>query len=184
MVIEHPARDGWKLVDGAPKAEETTASFLRFRLNVGPGATEHLKLTECHPDEAQFEINDFDDKKLALLVESKSLTPDALQAIRKVLDQKNIVDHFETEIASRQHEIDAIGKDQGRLRENMKSLKGSSEERALLQRYAHQLEQQEDRLNTLQKEISDLNDKKDKADEDLDQIIQGIVIDETLMAEK
>jgi predicted nucleic acid-binding Zn-ribbon protein len=153
-------------------------------LNVAPGATEHLTVTECHPDEAQFEIDDFDDKKLALLVESKSLTPDALQAIRKVLDQKNIVDHFGTEIASRQHEVDAIGKDQARVRENMKALKGSSEERALLQRYAHQLDQQEDRLNVLQKEISDLNDKKDKADEKLDRIIQDIVMDETLIAEK
>lgn len=66
----------------------------------------------------------------------------------------------------------------------MKALKGSSEERALLQRYAHQLDQQEDRLNILQKEISDLNDKKDKADEELDRIIQGIVMDETLIAEK
>jgi hypothetical protein len=184
IVIEHPARDGWKLVDGAPKPEETTASFLRFRLNVAPGATEHLTVTECHPDEAQFEIDDFDDKKLALLVESKSLTPDALQAIRKVLDQKNVVDHFGSEIGSRQHEVDAIGKDQARVRENMKALKGSSEERALLQRYAHQLDQQEDRLNVLQKEISDLNDKKDKADEKLDRIIQGIVMDETLIAEK
>jgi len=184
IVIEHPAREGWKLVDGGPKPEETTASFLRFRLNVAPGATEHLTVTECHPDEAQFEIDDFDDKKLALLVESKSLTPDALQAIRKVLDQKNVVDHFESEIGSRQHEVDAIGKDQARLRENMKALKGSSEERALLQRYAHQLDQQEDRLNVLQKEISDLNDKKDKAERELDQIIQGIVMDEPLIAEK
>ena len=66
----------------------------------------------------------------------------------------------------------------------MKALKGSSEERALLQRYARQLDQQEDRLNILQKEISDLNDKKDKADEELDRIIQGIVLDETLIAEK
>ena len=38
IVIEHPARDGRKLVDGGPKPEETTASFLRFRLNVAPGA--------------------------------------------------------------------------------------------------------------------------------------------------
>jgi hypothetical protein len=66
----------------------------------------------------------------------------------------------------------------------MKALKGSSEERSLLQRYAHQLDQQEDRLNTLQKEIADLNEKQDKADEDLDQIIQGIVMDENLIAAK
>jgi hypothetical protein len=36
----------------------------------------------------------------------------------------------------------------------------------------------------LQKEISDLDDKKDKADEDLDQITQSIVMDENLIAAK
>lgn len=184
LVIEHPAREGWKLVDGGPKPEETTVSFLRFRLNVGPGATEHLVIPERHRNDEQFEIDDFDDKKLAIFMENKSLTPAAMQAIRKVLEQKNIVDHLEAEISSRQHEIDAIGKDQARVRENMKALKGGSEEKSLVQRYARQLDQQEDRLNALQKEISDLNDKKEKADQDLEQIIQAIVLDETLMAEK
>jgi len=67
-------------------------------------------------------------KKLAVLVENKSLTPAALQAIRKVRDQKNVVDHRATEIGSRQHEVDT-GKDQARVRENMKARKGSSEGR-------------------------------------------------------
>lgn len=62
----------------------------------------------------------------------------------------------------------------------MKALKGSSEEKALLQRYARQLDQQEDRLATLQREISDLDEKKDKADEEMDQTIQAIVMDESL----
>jgi hypothetical protein len=62
----------------------------------------------------------------------------------------------------------------------MKALKGSSEERALVQRYARQLDQQEDRINVLQKQISELNGKKDKADVELDQTIQAIVMDESL----
>ena len=40
------------------------------------------------------------------------------------------------------------------------------------------------RLNTLPKEIPDLDDKNEKADADLEQIIQSIVMDETLIAEK
>ena len=46
---------------------------------------------------------------------------------RRVLDQKNQVTTLEAQLKSR--EVDAITKDQARLRENMKALKGSSEER-------------------------------------------------------
>ena len=43
-----------------------------------------------------------------------------------------------------QQDMKSIDKDQGRLRENMKALKGSPEEKALLQRYTKQLDSQED----------------------------------------
>ena len=65
------------------------------------------------------------------------------------------------------------------MRENMKALKGSAEEKALLQRYAHQLDSQEDRLNTLNKEISDLQEKQTQARNQLDQIVQQITLDES-----
>jgi flagellar biosynthesis chaperone FliJ len=180
LVIEHPAREGWALVDGGAKPEETTASFLRFRLNVAAGATEHLRVEERHPESDEFKLDDMDDKKLAVLVENRTLTTAAQQAIRSVLDHKNALGLLEGEISSCQREVDSIGKDQARLRENMKALKGSSEERALVQRYARQLDQQEDRINVLQKQISELNGKKDKADVELDQTIQAIVMDESL----
>jgi len=61
----------------------------------------------------------------------------------------------------------------------MKALKGSAEEKALLQRYTRQLDQQEDRLVTLQNQVSDLEAKKNKAAEDLTQMIQSIVMDES-----
>ena len=38
----------------------------------------------------------------------------------------------------------------------MKALKGSQEEKALLQRYTHQLDEQEDRLAALRSQIADL----------------------------
>ena len=180
LVVEHPARENWHLVDGGAKPEEITPSLLRFRVSVAPGATEQLAIEERHPQETQFELDDLDDKQVTLLIENKSLTPAAQQAMQKVLAQKNLVAAFESQISLRQHEIDAITKDQARLRENMKALKGSPEEKALLQRYAHQLDQQEDRLNALQKEVSDLNDKKGKADEDLDQMVQSITLDENI----
>lgn len=61
----------------------------------------------------------------------------------------------------------------------MKVLKGSAEEKALLQRYTRQLDAQEDRLATLRKELEDFNTQKDKATDGLDQVVQSIVLDES-----
>jgi predicted nucleic acid-binding Zn-ribbon protein len=85
---------------------------------------------------------------------------------------------LETQTKSRQQEVDATAKDQARLHENMKALKGSPEEKALLQRYTHQLDSQEDRLNTLNKEIADLQEKQTQEQEAPEQMVQEITLDE------
>lgn len=53
-----------------------------------------------------------------------------------------------------QAERTRIVQDQQRLRENMKALRGSAEERPLLQRYTRQLDVQENRLAALQEEVA------------------------------
>ncbi len=102
------------------------------------------------------------------------------EIFRRVLDQKSQVSSLDSRRKSRQQEVEAITKDQARLRENMKALKGSAEEKALLQRYTRQLDSQEDRLNSLNKEISDLQEKHAQEQEKLDHIVQEITMDQSL----
>jgi len=177
VVIEHPARENWKLVEG-PKPEETSASYLRFRVAVPAGQTANLKIEEFHPESSEFALTNLDEKQVAFITQQRQITPAMQEAFRRVLDQKNKVDSLGTQIRTRQHEIETITRDQARLRENMKALKGSAEEKALLQRYTGQLDAQEDRLNTLNKEISDLQEKQNQARNQLDQIVQQITLDE------
>ena len=177
VVIEHPARENWKLSEG-PKPEETSASYLRFRVAVPAGQTANLQIAEYHPASSEFALTNLDEKQIALITQQRQITPAMQDAFRRVLEQKNKVDSLGTQIKARQHEIETITKDQARVRENMKALKGSAEEKALLQRYAHQLDTQEDRLNALNKEISDLQEKQNQARNQLDQIVQQITLDE------
>ena len=178
VVIEHPARANWKLVEG-PKPEETSASYLRFRVAVPAGQTGSLQIEEYHPETSEFALTNLDEKQVAFITQQRQITPAMQDAFHRVLDQKNKVDSLGTQIRNRQHEIETITKDQARLRENMKALKGSAEEKALLQRYTRQLDSQEDRLNTLTKEISDLSEKQAQARNQLDQIVQQIGLDES-----
>jgi hypothetical protein len=179
VVIEHPAKEDWKLVDGGPKAEESTASFHRFRVKVGPSSSTELRVETYHPLDSSFALTNLNDEQVATLTEQQRLTPTMKDAFGRVLSKKNEISAIETQLKERRQERENITADQSRLRENMKALKGSSEEKALLQRYTRQLDKQEDRLATLQNELADLNTKKDKADEDLTQMIQAIVLDES-----
>ena len=177
VVIEHPVREGWKLAEG-PKAEETSASFYRFRVSAEPGKTAELPVEEYRPLDTSYQLTNLNNDQVVLLTQQGRITPAMQDAFRRVLDQKNQVSNLATQLQSRQQEVESITKDQARLRENMKALRGSTEEKALLQRYTRQLDSQEDRLNTLTKEISDLQEKQTQAQQQLDRMVQEITLDE------
>jgi len=177
VVIEHPARENWKLADG-PKPEETSASYLRFRVAVPAGQTSNLKIEEYHPESSELQLTNLDQNQVEFISQQRQISPAMQDVFRRILDQKNKVNAFGIEIRDRQREIETINKDQARLRENMKALKGSPEEKALLQRYTRQLDSQEERLGVLNKEISELNGKQSDAAEQLDQMVQQITLDQ------
>jgi hypothetical protein len=59
----------------------------------------------------------------------------------------------------------------------MKSLKGSVDEKALLQRYTRQLNDEEDRLEALKKEAQRLDSEVATAQTTLDRMIQELALD-------
>jgi len=179
VILEYPVEEGWKLVPGTPQPEESSESFYRFRLPVEAGKSAELTIESIHPDETRYELTNLDDGEVALLVEQKRTTPAMQQAFDRVLKQKEKINGLNGQIANLKRESDQIALDQSRIRENMKALKGSSEEKALLQRYVSQLDSQETRLVALRKQSSDLSAQETDASEELDRIISQISIDES-----
>jgi hypothetical protein len=81
---------------------------------------------------------------------------------------------------NRQKDIDRIVEDQGRLRENMKALRGTAEEKALLQRYTRQLDEQETQLDALRKNIQNTEAQRDKLSLELTKMIEDLQLEATL----
>ena len=175
VVIEHPVRAGWKLIE-SNKPEETSASHYRFRVSVDPDKTHELTVEEVHQDVSRSTLTDITDHQVELLAVDNVMTPELQAAFRRVLDQKNQISKLQSETQTRQKELGAINNDQARIRENMKALKGSVEEKALLARYTHQLNSQEDRLNLLHKEITELEQKQNAERQKLDDMVQHITL--------
>ena len=178
VIIEHPARPEWKLAEGV-KPEETSASFLRFRVKVEPQKSAQLVVEEYHPLSTRVELSNLSSEYIDLFTEQNRMTPAMEKAFKRVLDQKAVIEGLDAQLNSRQQEVNSISSDQARIRENMKALKGSPEEKALLQRYTRQLDEQEDRLTALRSQIADLKGKRLQASQQLDQILAEISLDES-----
>jgi len=179
VVIEHPVRVGWKLPADL-KPEEISASFYRFRVTAKPNETAMLKVDEVKPLETRYALSNITNAQIALWTNENLMKPETLQALQKIIQQKNEIAGLEREIESRKAQITSIDQDQQRLRENMKALKGSPEEKALLQRYTKALNEQEDKLQVVRTEIAAREQQRDKSREQLDKMMQELTLDETI----
>lgn len=180
MVIEHPWRGGWALSSDTQKPEETTASLYRFVVHVAPKGTEVLKVKESEPLASQYQLSNLDENTLELYVRSKSINPEIEAVFRQILAKKDAIAALNAQSEKLDAERTKIYDDQQRLRENLKALKGSAEERALTQRYTQQLADQETRLETLQKESADLEARQAAAQAELDKMIEDLTFDATI----
>ena len=176
VVIEHPVRQGWKLANGI-KPEETSASYYRFRIKVEPGKTAELKVDEVMPLDRRIALSSVTDDQIRIWFNDLTVKPELIEALRKIVQQKNQVADLDAAIQAKQSEITSINEDQSRLRENMKALKGSPEEKALLQRYTRELNEQEDKLQAVHKDIDDTTAKRAAAKQQLDQMMQDLTFD-------
>ncbi len=176
VVVEHPIREGWKLADGMEPAE-SSSSCHRFRVTVDPNKTAALVIREYRPLSNRYELTNLNDDQVSFFLSQKMINPEVEGALRRVVSQKQNVAALDQEIGSRKGKIASISEDQQRVRENMKALKGSAEEKTLVERYARQFNQQEDEVETLHKQISDLQEKRDQAQKALNDLIEGITLE-------
>jgi hypothetical protein len=179
VIVEHPVRRGYEL-RGNLHAEETTADWMRFRLHVEPKQTASLVVEEARPVETTYQLSNINTEQVDLFVHQQSIDKTVEEALRKVLAQKSAIGDLDDQKEARDNETTKIYDDQQRLRENMKALKGTAEEKLLLQRYTQQLNEQETRLEVLRKEIAQLEQRSDAAQEALDKTIAELSFDVTL----
>jgi hypothetical protein len=176
VIVEHPVRQGYEL-RGEARPSETTATQMRFRVQVDSKQSATLVVEEARPVQTSYQISNITGEQVALFVQQKSIDNTIEEALRKILAQKAVVGDLSGKKEAREGEMSKIFDDQQRLRENLKSLANTAEEKSLVQRYMHQLNDQEDRLEALKKEIKELEAKEEAAQEELDRMIQELSFD-------
>jgi chromosome segregation ATPase len=105
------------------------------------------------------------------------LADDLKAALKPVIDKRVEVAAVERQLAELRSQQDAIVTDQQRLRENMKALRGSTEEKQLLQRYTRQLDEQENRLETLKTSMAQATGTLEKLRGELSGLIEKMTFE-------
>jgi hypothetical protein len=178
LVLEHALRPGWTLGPGTPAPAETSSTAYRFKVQVEPGKTTTLTVAEVRAEESRIAVSDAADQQLALLVQNgPRLGEQGLRALRSVMAKKDDLAAVDAELAANQGETRRIAADQGRVRENMKSLKGSEQEKRLVERYVQQINAQEDRLEALRAAASAAERRRTTIRQELTQLVEALAFD-------
>jgi len=178
LIVEHSMQPGWKLAERQTPVE-STVNAQRFRVALPTAQETVLEVREIRQGAATIAIGNVDQPLVIRLAKSGFSATALERELKPVLDKKAAVSAVERRFQALQKEHNAIGADQQRLRENMKALRGSDEEKQLLQRYTRQLDQQETRLETLQTEMAGVTAEVEKLRVEMDILIGSISFDLT-----
>jgi chromosome segregation ATPase len=132
---------------------------------------------EAHPTQTSISIGELTDQYISSGMRESMFTDELRNALKPIIDKRVELAGVERQLAELNSQPEAIRNDQERLRENMKALRGSAEEKQLLQRYTRQLNDQEDKLEALRKNMAQATVIRDKLRAELNALIQKLTFD-------
>jgi flagellin-like hook-associated protein FlgL len=152
VLIEHPLRQDWKLVE--PKeADERTRNAYRFKVIVDADKSEKLLVAEEMPQLEVVQLARTDLDSVRLLIARKELSPELKAALQKLADLQAALADITSKRADREARIKDIDAEQNRIRQNMRELDRQSE---LYKQYVQKLTTQEAELDQLREEVRTL----------------------------
>lgn len=178
VYVEHAydKNSKWQLVKTA-KPAETTDHFYRFKVSVPPNASTQLTVTEELPEVTTFAITTVTTNDIEIYVKANYLTSQMKQALEGVVELKSQISSLNRQVSEKQLEITGITREQERMRENLKAMGKSEEEKQLVQRYVGKIAQGEDQLERLRQEEKKLFTERSALQRQLDDRVRQLAME-------
>ncbi|MDP2997600.1 MAG: hypothetical protein Q8N47_08930 [Bryobacterales bacterium] len=172
LVLEHPVRPGFKLLNQKPA--ETTAGAYRFEVRLAGAATEKFPLIEERVYDSSVMVANLGPDVLLSYVQNKALSETARKQLDGIAELKRRIGEADADARRLQTEIAELTKDQERLRENIASLNRVSGQQEQVQKYARDLAAQESRLAGLRDQLSEARKRKAARESELNSLIEKV----------
>lgn len=174
LYIDHPRpTEDWKLSEKVPKPKEITDSYWRFELNLPVGSTQ-FEVIERRLDSHTYTLMNATSEQLAAWIQAKYVDEHTAQQIGEWLRIRSQIADLENQLNQGESERGKIHNEQGRIRGNLNSLGDRASEKELRERFVRTLNQQEDRLEELNKQEASLRSQIEKLRQTLAERLEKI----------
>jgi len=170
LIIEHPLRHGWKLVEPA-KADETTDKLYRFKGAAPAGKATKLTVREEHTRGEAIAILPMDGSAIETYIKAGEISQPVKDALAKAAQLKAAMVDTQRQIQERQQRIQQITAEQNRIRDNMKTVAQNSD---YYNRLLKKLDEQETTLEKLQADVQGLQKEADQQRKALEDYLSGL----------
>lgn len=173
LLVEHPYRSDWKLVEPATAAERARDVY-RFEVPVAANGKAQLRVREERQLSQTVRLVDGGADTLAFYLQAKEVSPRVKEALQKAVGMRDRLGQTSAKRGQLEKRVEEIAKEQGRIRDNMGRVAQSSD---LYARYLKRLDEQETEIERLRKEIDGLRATEERQKRELDDYLLALDID-------
>src|SRR5262249_52718653 len=149
MIVEHPIRADWKLVE-PKKPGEQSRDVYRFEVTVPAGKTVQQIVVEEQGRRKQLVLSSGEDGLVKVYLANPVVSPKVKEALRQALALRDKVAAARRDLGQVEGQLKVITDDQKRLRENIERLPKESD---AYKRYLKKFDTQETQIEKLQAQI-------------------------------
>lgn len=179
LYVEHQRDTSWELVE-TPAPYETTPGFYRFRAELPATDAFELAVNERREVSSSFSLANVTPDLVADYRSARYIDKRIAAALEQVVALKERASRVDAQSSELNAELAAITSDQQRIRENLKAMGESHDERQLRTTLAGKLSAQEQRLEQLAAGIRQLAQERQRVQYEIDAAINGLEFETTV----
>ena len=179
LYLDHPKQSGYKILE-SPIEPEETPNYWRFKINLKPKDAIKFEIKERMENYSSYYLYNYSKedllKRVAFYTQQKFINEELeaqLKEIGELIGKKNDVDVKRSKLENEKYEMTD---EQARLRENISVLGDSSQENSLKEKYIKKLSIQEERFETINKEIKQYDKDIIRLDKEISLKIENLKV--------
>ena len=172
LIVEHPLRQGYTLLNQKPL--EKTPSAYRFELKLAAGASSSFPVSEERVFDQSVAVANVTPDLLLTYIRNKNLTEAGRKQLQQIADQKAQLAATAQSISEVETKMREISADEDRVRRNIDSLNRVSGQQQQVQTYARQLDTSEQQLATLRDRQAVLQTQRGTQQAALNKLIEAL----------
>ena len=172
LIVEHPLRPNYTLLNQKP-AEKTQTAY-RFEIQLAAGATQEFPVSEERVFDQTYAVTTLTPDVILAYVQNRSLSDASRAQLQRIATQKTQIAENDRALADVRTQIADLTSEEDRIRRNIESLNAVSGQQQQVQNYARQIDAHEQQLATLRDTQAAQQKRKSALEADLAKLVEAL----------